>query len=198
METDNLYIDNTYGIDTLAGVLRFLADAFGSFTGLIRKKRAFFHNLFIYDAGNVQTLETILSKKIKYKYNLIDYVRITLADGTGNLADEGTFKPFADKKIITPTPYQQFYIDPVGPVEIITEVDRPGHGYVDVKQNYCNFWQHQRGRIANMKIYDFKVRGVDYDYEKYFTDDSIKFQIMELTKNWEEGTSDIEAINLGA
>lgn len=70
--------------------------------------------------------------------------------------------------------------------------------YIALGSMVAKFWYNFRGNIANCRVDKFVFRGVDYDFLKSFNYGGYKYQIIKLTIDYTNHTSDVEAIYLGA
>ena len=96
---DPLFFDNSFGLTNCGDLLKKLAIDWGAFTGMVGNNKAFFKQLFHYNAGNVQTVSVYAFQKA-YRYGLIDYVNFsTNIGGPNEPYEEGIYTELADRYI---------------------------------------------------------------------------------------------------
>ena len=195
----DIYITDKYGLRNLSDVLKFWAFSFGSFTGMIHNESAFFKELFRHDSSNLQTLGTVLEWEKTYPINLLQWVRVEDETAT-TVATSGTETnlagKFLNKKITT-----QLLEDAATGTFVIFEYRTPTIDATNrTNENaVVNFWHHYRGDVfvGKNRVDEFLVDGVTYDFLKDFTHDSGKYQIIEMTKDWEKSLTEFKALYLG-
>jgi len=195
---DHIYFDSSRSISNCGEALRMFAVDYGAYTGLIDETTAFFYSLFQYDAGNTQTLGTVLSKTEGYIFNLLDFIRIESVAPEAVNTSSGTFTEIEGRFIDYDFP---IYVGlrSIGGVTSMNDVKSTliGGTYANAEAHFCDWWFAFRGDITKLRTDEFEVVGVDYVFTKNFSHNSFKYQILELEKNWETGTSKIKALNLG-
>ena len=188
-------LDQIAGISTTGDALKRLALEYGCFTGLKDWDNAFFTELFLYDAGNTQSLGTVHKKKEGYIWNLLYYVQ-TNVDGVGVLGTAGSYtNGIANQFLEIDDSYRGLVRHSTS--NPLDEDHITGGAYDSLVNTLSDFWFDTRGDITKVRTDEFLVDGVDYDFTAFFTHDSFKYQIIEMEINWETGQTIIKAINLG-
>ena len=135
IDIHDLFFDTSKGISNLGDVLKKLATDWGCYTGLLNKDQAFFKQLFDYDSTNLQTLGKVRSFRKAYRYNLIEFVRITI-NGIATPFTQGVNGGISDKILERDTlPF--FYSDGMSSSSlgnagsnIMATLNRPGQFYI--------------------------------------------------------------------
>lgn len=217
---DDLFWDPSLGYTKLADVLRALAVNFGCFTGLLHNQRAFFRKLFVYNAGTAQTLGKVLKRVFGYEYALKDYVEITGRGGV--IFTRGSMTDIEDRmlklNILTQFWSYQGILPFFGRPDYewsntrIIRSDVPYYVYaafdpvIDVIYGFssrpigdvvANWWYHFRSDVNRCRVDTINVVGITYDFEKNFSDEGRKYQIVSMKKFLAKNETEFEALYLG-
>lgn len=208
------YGDKDNGLSSVADVLRMLALEWGCLAGVLSKHKAFFRQLFYYDDTNEQTLGIVLKHEIEHGLSRVEFVKFQCAiDENSNSGREGTFTKL-DYKKINETAIACFFGDPQlqSPESVIEATYGGDRYYITRCQDYniavptgwntnvnmlVAMWYLFRYDYDKCRVDHFKVSGLDYDFTKCFTYDGTKYYTIGLSKIWEEGASEIDALYLG-
>lgn len=218
MQTDFLYFTPAMGLNTVGDILRKLALDWGAFTGMIHHGKAFFRKLFYYDGTDLQTLGTVKSRMLRYRYGLIDYTTVTVnKDLSSTLTyTAGTNTHIAERRIERDA-LPVFWHGHAGPYPSTTniratttrgsypgsydvyEVRDTGVGslWLEYGALLVSFWGYYRGTIQNCRCDKIVASGVDYDFLKNFVDDGRKYQIIGMRKFFGKNETEFDALYLG-
>lgn len=207
LKVDPIWFDSNRNVNSVGDVLKLLAKDYGCFTGLKNFNDAFFKKLFKYDSGNTQSLGDIISYEKFYRYSLIDYARMQ-STLPSTWAEAGTFTLLEGRYM----EIDQYAYDPDGKI-LRAEIVGGGEAgtykipraydpdwqsvYGDINQLLVDFWFRFRGDITKIRADKMVVIGVTYDILKNFTYNGFKYQIINMIKDFEQGTTEIIALNLG-
>lgn len=204
------------GIKTAGDILRAYAFVMGSYCGMITNKRAFFKELFVYNSANTQTLGEVIDRQIVNEFNTIDYYRCILRTGStfdGQEHEAGTETSLEGKYEVKDI-FGFFSTDGTEPPSLTwtnTQAIFSGNTYwidgvestivgggqrVSLGDLTANFWYNFRSRYSRMVMEHFTVLGTAYSYEKDFTYDSQKYQIIRLEKIYSENITRIKALRI--
>lgn len=197
------------GIQSAKDLLKAFARDFCCFAGVLNNDKAFFHKLFYYDSSDLQTLGLVLEYEFGWEFGLVDYVRAKTIQSDVVHYDAGTYSYDDNRKIdienVVPFFYTAFSgsgsnVRSISGSNTIIEANDTdvSAAYKDNGQLIADFYYQFRGNIDNIRIDRFKVVGIGYSYTSSFNHFGNKYQIIELRKNYVQGTSEIKAIYLGA
>lgn len=222
-----LYQSNKYGVQTTGDILRKLAIDWGCFTGMLNLNKAFFRQLYTYDATYSQALGKVLQHTITYPIATIDYVRthlnFTVAQDIENqypttlygtfdeTYEQGEFTEL-DGKYLDREGFLGFYYNSItdnASSVIANEIGWTGYAVgvkdVNVEDNYLaygdlltKFYLKYKSCPQFTRIDKFLVVGISYDFLKGFMYEGKKYQIIEMKKRISQGLTNISAIYLGA
>ena len=215
------------GIKTLADILTALAIDWFSFTGMIHEEKTFFKQLNFYDSGDLNTLGEVLSHKKLHSMGTYSYIEVekdvssvkkTYANGdfttlSGQTLTRKAFASIVQSKEVTVDGdfnYPHDFYD-----NTITHQSSIALAAVSVKDTsialtdsefylwkpnlyyMSKFWFELLGQGSPYRREQFLVVGVDYDFLKGFAFNSGKYNIIGWEKNWNTGTTKLDAIYLG-
>lgn len=203
-------VSNLAKISSVADVLKKVAfDAF-AFAGVIHEEKAFFKKLFYFNDSNKFTLTNVLSRKYKYKYGIVKYVKVHPLFSDTKKWEAGTHTNKEEESILIDDAYWTTWQDGIISNSVYfptgnniwkikdTDYDNSYDGWYDINEVVANLWFNNRGNVLNNRIEVFEVRGVDFDFLKSMQYDGGNYQIIKLARNFSTYTSTIEAIYLGA
>ena len=214
---NRFFFDDTTGIRNVGDVLRRIAQDFGAFAGMLSENKAFLKQLFYYDSGNTQTIDSanIIARERRYSYGLIDFVRAIVRAplSTDINYDEGTETTLEDRYLLIDTLVfldGAIYFDGSTQYAILNhntggtnynilqgKLDGVSATYISLGSLLAKFWHGKRSSLINCRTDFFQLIGVNYDFLKDFSIGGEKFQILKLTKRLSENITEIEALNLG-
>lgn len=217
-ETLAWFFDSSYGLTTMGDVLKKLAIDWCCFTGMINKNKAFFQQLFYYNASNLQTVD-VKGHSIFNKFNKIDYVEIASVRGQvykepSASADSAIDERRIKRKIIPGLYSVNLYgVDPHWTLSNCQAVIPSGSNAGTYVISSCNsttpshggsnglvnakYWYHWRGNITNCRVDEFLFKGITYDFLKNFNYNNGKYQIIRMKKQLAKNLTNTEALYLG-
>lgn len=220
-------VNSNFSVSGVGDFLKLLTFNFCGFTGMLSYDKAFFKKLLHYDASNLQTLGSIYGHKKFYKYQLLDYVKITADCGVDSsskrvLASHECGDPkksnIADKTLIRSVPFGFYYDNSSNSYQTQTmasvnrgDPNEDGAYYVyrvrdplvlsgqysGLHEVAAEFWYYFRNSMQKLRIDEFTINDLKPSFTKDFNEYGLKFQILSMTKKIGIAQTVIDAVCLG-
>lgn len=208
---NELFLDTSYGLETLGDVLRKLAVDWGAIAGMVHSEKAFFRSIFRTQPSNYFTPTHVYGDNWLYNLPVFKYVKIDGANG--NYGEEGSFTDlqgeFLNRKALP-----NFYGDgssgyshvlalhtggegPSGRVDIYgvrdTGIDTT---YRDSHDHQALFWYNYRGDKDKTRAREVRYHGLDTSIDKMMTYDGGDYLILRMKKQIESSITTVEGLKL--
>ena len=183
---------NTLGLENDGDVLTMPCTAFNCNTGLVDRSEAFFKQLFTYDSGNVQTLGTVLDYKKQFLKTKVDYVRYVSHESSigdydyaqGTLEESGLEVTRIEQEPVFHG-FDPSYLSCLayyGSGSNIEDVQDTGidSTWRDCLEMASKNLFHARNNIFRQRQDYFLVEGVNYQFHKNFTYNSLNWMITSM------------------
>ncbi|MEW6507176.1 MAG: hypothetical protein AB1432_05465 [Bacteroidota bacterium] len=158
--TDPLFFDDAYQIKSFGDMLKKLAIDWGAFTGMLSNGKAFFKQLFNFNAANTQAVK-INKWEQGYELSLIDYVRVTTGINSPNEPyTKGIYTPKEDR-ILERKSLPGFYITASqSGSNVKAVINRSNHFVFDHGSAISNY--PSEGSVYSNNSSEFEVVGTPF------------------------------------
>lgn len=207
-----LFNSPTFGITTIGDLLRKLSRDWFCYAGMVHQQKAFFKRMYEYNSGTAQTLGVVKRKQTRYRFNIIDYVKVTpIESSTVKFFDAGIFSSLVHRSLKF-TDVLPFFWRNIGGssgtnvkhgagADPIYEAKDPAlndlqwypHG-----QLLANLYDNYRGNMANNREVTFMAEGVGYNPLLSVNHESEGFWVVGLKKDFAKDMSILKCIFIEA
>ena len=207
--------DDANGLKTLGDVLRSLARDWFCYSGMVHQERAFFKRMYTYESGNTQALGTVLDKVTRYRFGLIDYVKMTSKNSTlVKFFDAGVFTSLVNRVLKVDNVIPTFWLD-VGGISFSNIpisaggaddcfeakdpiLDDTTTGWEPHGKLLARLYLDSRDTMNKNREVTFTAVGVGYDVLQSVNHESEGFWTVGLKKDFSAGVSVLKCIFIEA